>query len=413
MLCSQDGGDDARLVGTTRSFVLHYYLADDTMEVLEVMPSNAGREPYGKFLKRQKLPKRSADGYGVGIRPASDETLRKRRDDDRHYHWRDLRVGGECVVFGLRLTIRDCDEHTKAWYGDECGMTDADFPSMPAPAGPPPIPKRIVPPNSSGIGSEADSLNSVYRLVPKVPKKDVSFDEWLLNQGQVMRFTGKLVDGPGKPPVPENEKVRTFVVSFFLEDNSLAVFEPPVMNSGYPGGKYLERRPSRKSAGSNVFLRGRDCFVGAMLEIKGTWMRLNAADEATLSIMEARPKEFPGSDANAVVASTTERLSRAGVAAANELSRLCAIEDAKLGGGGAMVLNRTSFLNVMCDLCAVDGCAGIVDAQRLITLWRAMPKVQFDLSQTRLPASVPREELAEDHVRIADLFEMLCVPFER
>ena len=177
MFCSQDGGDDARLVGTTRSFVLHYYLADDTMEVLEVMPSNAGREPYGKFLKRQKLPKRGADGYGVGIRPASDETLRKRRDDDRHYHWRDLRVGGECVVFGLRLTIRDCDEHTKAWYGDECGMTDADFPSMPAPAGPPPIPKRIVPPNSSGIGSEADSLNSVYRLVPKVPKKDVSFDE--------------------------------------------------------------------------------------------------------------------------------------------------------------------------------------------------------------------------------------------
>jgi hypothetical protein len=228
-----------------------------------------------------------------------------------------------------------------------------------------------------------------------------------------MRFTGKLVDGPGKPPVPENEKVRTFVVSFFLEDNSLAVFEPPVMNSGYPGGKYLERRPSRKSAGSNVFLRGRDCFVGAMLEIKGTWMRLNAADEATLSIMEARPKEFPGSDANAVVTSTADKLSRAGPAGANELSRLCAIEDAKLGGGGAMVLNRTSFLNVMCDLCAVDGCAGIVDAQRLITLWRAMPKVQFDLSQTRLPASVPREELAEDHVRIADLFEMLRVPFER
>ena len=118
-----------------------------------------------------------------------------------------------------------------------------------------PLSQFFTPFRISGIGSEADSLNSVYRLVPKVPKKDVSFDEWLLNQGQVMRFTGKLVDGPGKPPVPENEKVRTFVVSFFLEDNSLAVFEPPVMNSGYPGGKYLERRPSRKSAG-----RSSHCF---------------------------------------------------------------------------------------------------------------------------------------------------------
>ena len=413
------GGDDARLVGSTRNFVVHYYLADDTVEVLEVMPGNAGREPYGKFLKRQKLPKATLAGggyrYGVGIRPASDETLRaRRREPDGSYHWRDFRVGEDVVVFGLVLTLRDCDEHTKAWYATECGLTDDDFPSMPPPAGPPPIPKMIVPPNVSGIGSEADSLNSVYRLVPKVPKKDVSFDEWLINQGQVMRFTGTLVDGPGKPPVPENEKSRTFVVSFFLEDNTLAVFEPPVANSGYPGGKYLERRPARKTSGSNVYLRARDCHVGAVLEIKGTWMRLNAADDATLAIMEARPKEFPGSDARAVVTALTQALARSGSTAAKELSRLCAVEDAKLGGGGAMVLNRAAFLNVMCELCAhAPGLGEFVDAQRLITLWRVLPKVSFDPSQTRLPAGVPREALGEDHALIADVFETLSVPFER
>ena len=205
------GGDDARLVGSTRNFVVHYYLADDTVEVLEVMPGNAGREPYGKFLKRQKLPKATLAGggyrYGVGIRPASDETLRaRRREPDGFYHWRDLRVGGDVVVFGLVLTLRDCDEHTKAWYAAECGLTDDDFPSMPPPAGPPPIPERVVPPNVSGIGTDADSLNSVYRLVPKVPKKDVSFDEWLINQGQVIAFTGKLVDGPGKPRFPRTKR---------------------------------------------------------------------------------------------------------------------------------------------------------------------------------------------------------------
>ena len=62
MFCSQDGGDDARLVGTTRSFVLHYYLADDTMEILEVRRANAGRDPFPLFLKRGKVYK-NLDSY--------------------------------------------------------------------------------------------------------------------------------------------------------------------------------------------------------------------------------------------------------------------------------------------------------------------------------------------------------------
>ena len=153
------GGDDARLVGSTRNFVVHYYLADDTVEVLEVMPGNAGREPYGKFLKRQKLPKATLNPgggyrYGVGIRPASDETLRaRRREPDGFYHWRDFRVGEDVVVFGLVLTLRDCDEHTKAWYAAECGLTDDDFPSMPPPRGRRRFPRGSCPPTSPASGA--------------------------------------------------------------------------------------------------------------------------------------------------------------------------------------------------------------------------------------------------------------------
>ena len=189
----------------------------------------------------------------------------------------------------------------------------------------------VVPPNVSGIGTDADSLNSVYRLVPKVPKKDVSFDEWLINQGQVMRFTGTLVDGRVSPGSRERkgQDLRRVLLPGGQHPRRLRA---PVANSGYPGGKYLEWRPARKTSGSNVYLRARDCHVGAVLEIKGTWMRLNAADDATLAIMEARPKEFPGSDARAVVTALTQALARAGPTAAKELSRLCAVEDAKLGG---------------------------------------------------------------------------------
>ena len=50
--------DDRRsLYGELRPFVLHYYLADDSMEILEVRRANAGRDPFPLFLKRGKVYK--------------------------------------------------------------------------------------------------------------------------------------------------------------------------------------------------------------------------------------------------------------------------------------------------------------------------------------------------------------------
>ena len=49
--------DRNSLYGELRPFVLHYYLADDTMEVLEVRRANAGRDPFPLFLKRGKVYK--------------------------------------------------------------------------------------------------------------------------------------------------------------------------------------------------------------------------------------------------------------------------------------------------------------------------------------------------------------------
>jgi DUF1126 PH-like domain len=34
---------------------------------------------------------------------------------------------------------------------------------------------------------------------------------------------------------------RQFVVSYFMNDDTISVFEPPVRNSGVIGGKFLER----------------------------------------------------------------------------------------------------------------------------------------------------------------------------
>lgn len=41
-------------------FVIHYYLADDTVEIREVHHANDGRDSFALLLKRQKLPQRFA-----------------------------------------------------------------------------------------------------------------------------------------------------------------------------------------------------------------------------------------------------------------------------------------------------------------------------------------------------------------
>lgn len=411
------GGDDVRNARASRAFVVHYFLADDTVEVLEVLPRNSGMGDFPKILRRQKLPKPTeGGGYGVGIRPAGEDTMRRRERDT--YSWRDLKIGEVISSYGLILTLRDCDAHTRDWYESELGMDpERDFEAMAPPPGPPPIVRQPPPPHVSGIGSERDSLESCYRLVPK-PPKTVDYDQWAMNQGQVMRFTATIV--PRGPPgsareVDEIDRDRSFVVSFFLEDDTLSVYEPPVPNSGLPGGPFLQRRATKKnpSGGSgSAYLRARDMYVGAVIEVSGRSMRLNAADDSTHAAMERRPAEFPRSDPAKVKAKLRAAVAALGLDAAAELKRVAAAEDAKLGGGGAMVLNRGSFLELACGAPGLEAVeANGADAQSLHTLWRSLPKFEMDLGATRKPASVDRAALEEEYVRIPDVFEALGVAF--
>ena len=156
------GGDDVRNARASRAFVVHYFLADDTVEVLEVLPRNSGMGDFPKILRRQKLPKPTeGGGYGVGIRPAGEDTMRRRERDT--YSWRDLKIGEVISSYGLILTLRDCDAHTRDWYESELGMDpERDFEAIAPPPGPPPIVRQPPPPHVSGIGSERDSLESSY-----------------------------------------------------------------------------------------------------------------------------------------------------------------------------------------------------------------------------------------------------------
>lgn len=49
--------DTESVFGDVRELTLHYFLADDTIEIRELVSPNSGRDTIPKFLRRSKLPK--------------------------------------------------------------------------------------------------------------------------------------------------------------------------------------------------------------------------------------------------------------------------------------------------------------------------------------------------------------------
>ncbi len=55
------------MFGDPREMELHYFLADDTIEVLEKIAPNSGRDAVSVFLRRSPLPKETLPVYQPGV----------------------------------------------------------------------------------------------------------------------------------------------------------------------------------------------------------------------------------------------------------------------------------------------------------------------------------------------------------
>ncbi|XP_014861564.1 PREDICTED: EF-hand domain-containing family member C2 [Poecilia mexicana] len=302
--------DTDNLFGDQRELVLHYYLADDTIEVIEVIPPNSGRVHVPKFLRRCKLPKNAP----VQMKPPGAVTARTVLNvfgtmnegkhvvldscdigaaTDEFYKDCDLAIGKEINVFGRRVLLTDCDEFTKAYYRFKYGTED--FTPVQHKAPPAPKPPRLVPPYN-GFGSEEDSLGNCHGLMPKPVHKDfkkfMEKDSSGLNSN-VLRFKARMMT---TDPV---HRGRVFLITYFLSDDSLSVFELEQKNSGVIGGKFLERQRVKKP-GQELFKRelpeyfkAQDLYVGGCIYINGVNFQLVDADDYTLGYMELHSDEFP------------------------------------------------------------------------------------------------------------------------
>lgn len=129
------------------------------------------------------------------------------------------------------------------------------------------------------------------------------------NDRKVLRFQAMMADHPGTAALSPTDKTRTFVISYFLADNSMQIFEPPVRNSGIVSGKFLERQEVKKADGS--LYKCTDLFVGARIIVFRRCFLLVEADDYSLALQEANPEMFPRSDPGLVNGHVAEAVKEA------------------------------------------------------------------------------------------------------
>ena len=89
---------------------------------------------------------------------------------------------------------------------------------------------------------------------------------------------------------------RRFVIQYFMEDDTIAIREPPIRNSGVMGGSFLRRQVLKKADGTR-YLAG-DLYVGNIVDFVSHRFILKNADEYTYRLMENDEVMFPYSNFN-------------------------------------------------------------------------------------------------------------------
>jgi len=144
---------------------------------------------------------------------------------------------------------------------------------MPAPRDP--TEKQIPPYN--GFGNEKDTLGYIYRLIPQKPKSD--FFKAVDNDKKVLRYVAQF-----NTKVPEDID-RRFIISYYLADDTVAVYEPAIRNSGILEGPFLRRGQYKNVDNNNQLITPTEMPIGGDIKINGFSYHLVSCDEYTATYL--------------------------------------------------------------------------------------------------------------------------------
>lgn len=132
--------DQEGTYGILHNLIVQFYLADDTIDIREILPDNAGADSTSTFLRRGKLPKyyKGLPGLGAdepftvlnvlgpglqGGRYIADP-LNCGKEEIEYYKDKDFSIGGIINCYGRKIVLTDCDDYTKEFYRVKYGLDD-------------------------------------------------------------------------------------------------------------------------------------------------------------------------------------------------------------------------------------------------------------------------------------------------
>ena len=212
------------LFGDIMDYSMLYYLCDDTVQIQQSRRANTGREEFPTLFKRDQLLKDWKEFLHVHHRQVG-----AKYGDGEIWTWRDFRVGMTFNMFGREMRVTAVDFTTREFFakqGIELKPNERWAGEV--------VERPMLPhPQFNGYGDKFHAGTEWKSLVPKQPKKD--YNKIIGLDGHRLRMTARILSDN-----PDDEK-RGFVITYFLHDDTLLVFEPPIRNSGIVGGKFLEK----------------------------------------------------------------------------------------------------------------------------------------------------------------------------
>lgn len=95
--------DDTSYDGGEKTFMLNYFLSDNTMEIKEIKVANSGIDHFSMLLKRMQVPKKPVLTHYPGM------SLKK----EDYYLPEDLVIGRTITVYNRDVLLINCDEFSK------------------------------------------------------------------------------------------------------------------------------------------------------------------------------------------------------------------------------------------------------------------------------------------------------------
>lgn len=158
-----------------------------------------------------------------------------------------------------------------AKFGRDFNVTGVQMPEAPEPT------ERQIPPYN-GFGNEVDTMGYIYDLVPKKPKGD--FFKSVDNDKKILRYNARF-----NTRVPEDIE-RRFIISFYLADDSISIYEPAVKNSGIIEGPFLRRYKYKNVDKNNEFITPTELGIGCDIKINGYSYHILSCDEYTKKYLQ-------------------------------------------------------------------------------------------------------------------------------